>query len=102
MSRLETLTRFICHAGCVTGLVLAALVGLAFGGYLITIATPCLCFEANGLILLAGFIVILAGGALLLWISDIANLISGQIMKRLFRGSGGPYPTIQRDQSTGR
>ena len=97
MSRFEPLTRFICHAGCMTGLVLVALLGLAFGGYLIAIATPCLCFEANGLMLLAGFIVIFAGGALLLWTSDIADLITGQIMRRLFRGSGGPYTTIQRD-----
>jgi len=49
------------------------------------------------LMLLAGFIVIFAGGALLLWTSDIADLITGQIMRRLFRGSGGPYTTIQRD-----
>ena len=97
MSRLEPLTRFICHAGCMIGVVLVALLGLAFGGYLIAIATPCLCFEANGLMLLAGFIVILAGGALLLWTSDISNLITGKIMRRLSRGAGEPYTTIQQD-----
>ena len=97
MSRLEPLTRFICHAGCMIGVVLVALLGLAFGGYLIAIATPCLCFEANGLMLLAGFIVILAGGALLLWTSDISNLITGKIMRRLSQGAGEPYTTIQQD-----
>ena len=97
MSRLEPLTRFICHAGCMIGVVLVALLGLAFGGYLIAIATPCLCFGANGLMLLAGFIVILAGGALLLWTSDISNLITGKIMRRLSRGAGEPYTTIQQD-----
>ena len=97
MIRLEPLTRAICISSCLTGLVLTALVSFAFGGYLIAIATPCLCFEANGFMLLAGLIVILAGGVLLLWASDIANLISSQIMRRLFREPGRPHTTIHRD-----
>ena len=88
MIRLETLTRGACLAVVSIGLWLLAVGVIISGGYLIAVSTPCLCFDANGLMLLAGLAVILAGAALLLWAGDIAKQITGQASKWLFRGRG--------------
>ncbi len=88
MIRLETLTRGACLAVVSIGLWLLALGVIIGGGYLISVSTPCLCFEANGFMLLAGLVVIVAGAAMLLWAGDIAKLVSGQVSKRVFGGKG--------------
>ncbi len=88
MIRLETFTRGACVA-VVSIVIWCVAVGvIVSGGYLITVSTPCLCFDANGFMLLAGLAVILAGAALMLWASDIANRITGRALKRLFHGRG--------------
>ena len=88
MTRLETFTRGACLAVVSIGLWLLAFGVIIGGGYLISVSTPCLCFEANGFMMLAGLVGIVAGAAMLLWAGDIAKLASDQISKRVFRGKG--------------
>ena len=99
MIRLETLTRGACLAVVSIGLWVLALGVIVGGGYLISVSTPCLCFEANGFMMLAGFVVIVAGAAMLLWSGDIAKLASDQISKRVFRGKGRMDYAVYQDQA---
>ncbi len=97
MIRLETLTRGACLAVVSIGLWSLALGVIIGGGYLISVSTPCLCFEANGFMLLGGLVVILGGAGMLLWAGDIAKLVSGQVSKRVFRGKGRMDYAIRQD-----
>jgi len=97
MIRLETITRGACLTVVSIGGWLLAL-GVIIGGvYLIAASTPCLCFEANGFMLLAGLVVIVAGAAMLLWAGDVAKLVSDKVSKRVFRGNGRMGYAINRD-----
>ena len=86
MTRLEILTRGACLAVASVGLWLVSVATIVAGGYLIVIGTPCLCFDANGWLLLGGVAVILVGAAMMLWVGDIAKLVSDRVVKRFFRG----------------
>ena len=97
MTRLETLTRGACLAVVSIGLWLLALGVIIGGGYLISVSTPCLCFEANGFMLLGGLVAIVAGAATMLWAGDIAKLVSDQVSKRAFRGKGRMDYAIYQD-----
>ena len=97
MIRLETFTRGACLAVVSIGLWLLALGVIIGGGYLISVSTPCLCFEANGFMLLGGLVVILGGVVMMLWAGDIAKLVSGQVSKRVFRGKGRMDYAIRQD-----
>ncbi len=99
MTRLETFTRGACLAAVSISLWSLAVGVIISGGYLIAVSTPCLCFEANGFMLLAGFVVILAGAAMLLWAGDIAKLANDQISKRVFRGKGRMEYAVYQDQA---
>ncbi len=99
MIRLETLTRGACLAAVSISLWSLAVGVIISGGYLIAVSTPCLCFEANGFMLLAGFVVIVAGAAMLLWSGDIAKLASDQISKRVFRGKARMDYAVYQDQA---
>ena len=97
MTRLETFTRGTCIAVVSIGLWLLAFGVMIGGGYLISVSTPCLCFEANGFMLLGGLVVILAGAGMILWAGDIAKLVSDQVSKRVFRGKGRMDYAIRQD-----
>ena len=85
MIRLETLTRGAGLAAVSISLWSLAVGVIISGGFLIAVSTPCLCFEANGFMLLAGLIVILGGAAMMLWAGDVAKLVSDRVSKRFFR-----------------
>ena len=97
MTRLETFTRGASLAVVSIGLWLLAFGVIIGGGYLISVSTPCLCFEANGFMLLAGLVGIVAGAAMLLWTGDIAKLVTGQVSKRVFRGRGRMDYAVYQD-----
>ena len=82
MTRLEIVTRGACLAVTSVGLWLVSVATIIAGGYLIVIGTPCLCFDANGWLLLGGLAVILVGAAMMLWAGDIAKLVSDRLAKR--------------------
>ena len=84
MTRLETFTRGACLAVVSIGLWLLAFGVIIGGGYLISVSTPCLCFEANGFMMLAGLVGIVAGAAMLLWAGNSAKLVSDRVSKRFF------------------
>ncbi len=97
MIRLETLTRGACLAAVSISLWSLAVGVIISGGYLIAVSTPCLCFEANGFMLLAGLIVILGGAVMMLWAGDIAKLVSDRVSQRFFRGEVRTNYAIDQD-----
>ena len=97
MIRLETLTRCACLAAVSISLWSLAVGAIISGGYLIAASTPCLCFEANGFMMLAGLVGVVAGAAMLLWAGDIAKRVTGQVSKRVFRGRGRMDYAVYQD-----
>jgi hypothetical protein len=77
------------------GFALLAVVVIVAGGYLMSIATPCLCFDVNGIMLLAGLAVVMAGAGMLLFASDIARVVTDQAMRRLPQEKRQAAPPIQ-------
>ena len=84
MTHLESTVRFICLSVSLIGFASCALSVLVAGSYLIMRATPCLCFQANGFMLLAGLMAILLGTVMIVWSRDLATKVTAGLMKRLF------------------
>ena len=84
MAWIESLVRWAGYAIVLIGYSSLAVAIIAFGGYLISEATPCLCFDANGIMMLIGLLVILLGAVVLLWSRDAARVVSDYATKRLF------------------
>jgi len=84
MTHFESTVRLICLVISLIGFASCALSVLVVGSYLIMRATPCLCFQANGFMLVVGLTAILLGAAMILWSRDLANKVTAGLMKKLF------------------
>ena len=59
----------------------ASLAAMLAGGYVVSVGTPCLCADVNGLMLGGGLVMILVSAAMLLWSRELARLVVDRLTR---------------------